>query len=474
MRLVRNTFWMAVATGAVSLATFLSQTFLLKWLPKEAYDGIVLLLSTTSVFTLLSHLGIPLAATKLIARHWGRSDDEVPVGQVVGASLGLTLTTSLIFMVALGVGGYGVYRLYPLGPWGVWLALTPLWLLSSAALRIGTGITNGFQRMGWSAILLMMREVPRAAALPIIWLLVPTLNSVVLVYSAIAAGGLLAAVVILRSFLRHMDVRPVAPTQKVLGLVAHEGLPLYIPYIVSEVSIPLLTLIVGAFSSESGVVGSFRWYAAASALVMLPLVPLIATALPKLASADLRETRTLSSRVFGLTSLYAVAMMTFFLYGGTWLLNLVTREQITAPIHLLYLLVLARVAVSVALVPDALLRSQHTARANAILETVRFTATLVLGFVLTWRFGAAGAAGAYALCMIGGTVAQVVLVRTMLGIRLWRETIGSALPLAVLGAGFTLGWGEVWTIALTATAAVVLNLGIFAKHKTRSPTDADA
>ena len=463
MHYVKNTVWMAAAAGVISVAAFLNQAVLFNWLGKATYDGVVLLVSATSFVTILSHLGIPLATTKLIATYWRRSK-AVPADQIAGASLLLTVGASAIFMAGLGLGGYGLYRLGYAPGWGTWLIVTPLWLLSSAALRIGVGITNGFQRMAYSAAILVMLEASRFAGLAVIHLLGPSMESVVWVYTAIALASVLFVVLVLKFFFSSVGVHPAAPRKAVVRLVTEESIPLYIPYIVSEVSLPLLILTIGFFSLKEGEVGSFRILVAISTLVMLPIIPVAATALPKMASANSEEILRLGSRVFRLTGLYAILMTAVFLFGGHWLIQLVARGKLSEPIHLLYLLVAARVAVAVALVPDALLRSRHTARANAVMETIRFAATIVLGVVLTWRLGALGAAVAYAICMIGGTVAQLAMVRTLLRVRLAWETLEMIVPLIVLGASFLLGWGLLCSVALTAGSY----LGVGALAKARS------
>ena len=464
---VKNTAWMAAAVGIVSIAAFLNQAVLFNWLGKATYDGVVMLINATSFITMLSHLGIPLATTKLIATYWRRSE-AVPADQIMGASLLLTVGASAVFMIILGLGGYGLYRAGYASGWGVWLIVTPLWLLSSATSRIGSGITNGFQRTVYPATILVMTEVLRLAGLAVIHLLGPSIESVVWVYTVIAIASLVFVTLILKFFFSRVGVRPAAPRKAVVRLVMEKSVPLYVPYIVSEVSLPLLILIIGFFSLKEGEVGSFRILVAVSALVMLPIIPFVITALPKMASANTRELVQLGSRAFRLTGLYAILMMAVFFFGGHWLIQLVGRGKLSEPIHLLYLLAAARVAVALALVPDTLLRSQHTARANAVMETIRFVATIVLGAVLIWRLGALGAAIAYAICMIGGTMAQLVMVHTFLHIHLAWETLQMIIPLIVLGAGFLLGWGPLWTVALTAASTAGSYLGVGALAKVRS------
>ena len=459
MRFLKNNLWFGAAVGVVSLSTFLSLVILFNWFeslgrPSE-YDGVVMLVSITSLFSLAAHLGIPLSVTKLIARS-ARRMDTVPVGEIISGSLWMTLLATLPFMVLLGAAGGVLQGIGKAPGWGLWLVTTPLWLLSAAVLRTAGGVANGFQRMDYSAALLVLIEPLRLAGLAVVWWVGASLEAVVWVYTGVAVVSLVLGVIILWIFFRRMGVRPVRPSREAMRLIGREGFPwLYIPHVTSEMTVRLLIVLVGFFALREGEVGDFRMYVLTAGLILLPIQPLVATLLPRLAAARDEDLRRSGAPIYRLTGLYAVGMMALFLFGGGWLLRLLSRGALAEAAPMLPLLAVARVGFAVALVPDAMLRSRRTARANAVMEAVRFAAAAALGVGLIAGFGAPGAAIAYAAVMVGGTLAQVVMVRSLLGVGLGRESLEFLVPIAVLGAGYLVGWGAGLALGLTAAAAAV-------------------
>lgn len=404
----------------------------------SAYDAYVTTVSLGCLLLAMCDLGVTQGVTRMVASLLGH---DRPHRTVRVAFRGMAISAAAAGVAALvlyvGAGAFAdllrVPRAEPL------IALSALWLVPPAVVRIQTAFFDGFQRMRYTLLASLVREPVKIAIFLMLVTTGFTLRTAIWGWVAWAAATLVMTSGVFLMFLRREGLRlsKAAPWEGE-GLLAHSRY-LYLPA-VSIVVLPTgLRLMVGALSPVGGV-GAFDLGHSLATYSMMALLPIAQALLPaashahsrKVPLADLarRGTRIVGFIAFGALVFHALAGgRVLALYGEAY------RDMKAV-------LVVAGVATffeSFKVITGPLLQGSRRARASTWIEAVRLAVTFGAAVPLTLHFGPLGTAEALLLGCLLSMALQFAAVRHLLGFSCWREAVLPTLGGAVLVAGILLG-----------------------------------
>ena len=428
-RIAGNTVYLILGQALGSLGLFTSYVIASRFLTRgedtSAYDTYILAINVGVFFLSLAELGLTEGTTRLVASLAGRGR-QAAVPTVVRRALGILLAAGAAATAVVLLGAEHIARIVGSPEAAPLIALSALWIIPLAVIRVPTCIFQGLQEMKYSFLAALVREPIKVVlflALAAVGFTLRLALAAWVVWS-VAALGLTFAIFV--RFLRRRGLRLAeGELLEPPGLLATSRY-LYIPYLSMCLLPVLVRLLVNRFSPTGGV-GAFHNALSLATLTMMIFLPVAQALLPAFAHAHARREslEALARTAMRFVGLTAFAGLAFYSFAAGPLLAL-----FYGPAYREAGLYLAMAAVGLffdafKFVTNPLLKGTQWARASMWIEVVRLVITIGAGIPLTVHFGPLGMMEGFVVGCVVSTVLQLVCVRWLLGIRCWAD---AALP----------------------------------------------
>ncbi len=398
------------------------------------YDAYVLTVSLGCLLLALCDLGVTQGVTRLVASLLGHGRRHQAL-RVAVRGMGISGVTSGAAALVLWLGAGWLARLLRAPEAAPLVALSALWMVPPALVRVQTALFDGFQRMKYTLAASLVREPVKIAVFGVLILAGFTLRGAILGWVVWAGVTLVLTTAVFAVFVRRQGLMLAgAGPWDGEGLLAHSRY-LYLPAI-SVVILPAgLRLMVSRFSPAGGV-GMFDLAHSLAMYSMLLLLPIAQALLPaashahsrRLPMADLarRGTRVVGFIAFG-------ALVFHALVGGR-ILGLYSSVYRDAKVFLV-VAVIATYFESYKVITGPMLQGARQARTSTWIEVVRLVVTFGAAVPLTRHFGGLGTAEALLLGCLTSAVLQFAAVHRHLGVNCWSQALWPTVWGALLVAG---------------------------------------
>ena len=438
-RIAGNTVYLILGQALGSLGLFASYVIASRLLTTSAYDAYVLAINVGVFFLSLSELGLTEGTTRLVASLLAHGR-RACVPTVTQRALAILLAASAAATAVVLLGAERLARLVGSPETAPLIALSALWIIPLAVIRVPTSVFEGFQEMKYSFLAAIVREPLKVAlflAFAAVGFTVRLAVAGWVLWSVLALGLTLA---IFARFLHKQGLRLAEgePLERP-GLLASSRY-LYLPYLSVCLLPVLLRLLVNRFSPTGGV-GAFHNALSLATLTMMGFLPIAQALLPAFAHAHARREspETLARTAMRMVGLMAFAGLAFYSFTAGPLLSLFYGETYRGAGLYLAMAAVGLFFDAFKTVTNPLLKGAMQARASTWIEVVRLVVTIGAGVPLTLRFGPLGMMEGFVLGCVVSTVLQFVCVQRLLAIRCGADAGLPTLWAAVLCAGWIAG-----------------------------------
>jgi O-antigen/teichoic acid export membrane protein len=442
-KIAGNTLYLFLAQGLGGVGLFLSYVVASHLLTKghdtSAYDTYILATSVGVFFLSVSELGLTEGTTRLVASLLGRGlRQQVPAVALRGLAILLVAGTAAALVTFAGADP--IARIIGSPASAPFIALSALWIVPMALVRVPTSLFEGCQQMKYSFLAAVVREPLKVVVLLALIPLGFTVRLAVWGWVVWSVVMVLLTLGLMVMFLRKQGLGlRVSGRWEGRGLLASSRY-LYLPHLSACLLPVLLRLLVNRFSPTGGV-GAFHNALSLATLTMMVFLPISQALLPAFAHAHARKQSLealahASTRIVGLVAFLGLTFYSFF--SGRLLAIFYGAAYQEAGLFL----AMAVVGVffdSFKVITNPLLKGAMQARAVTWIEVVRLVVTLATGVPLTMRFGPLGMMEGFVLGCLVTTVLQFFYAQQLLGIHCWADTILPAVWAAVLCGGWMAG-----------------------------------
>ncbi|NQT22868.1 MAG: oligosaccharide flippase family protein [Candidatus Omnitrophica bacterium] len=401
---------------------FLTNVCLARFLGSDEYAVMVLLMNIVGTFVIFSNFGVTDAVTKFVAE----TSDKVKIGKLVSSSgfaFFLFITGGALLLVASA--GY-LSKLFFGGGNTLYIRLSASWMLFVSIVLFARSVGMGLHRMSIVIIGDLVHNPTRLLYVIALLLFGVSVGNIVVGWTIISIAGSLGLLVYFYYFIRRLGICFYLPSTKEIKKILSYSIYLYMPFLSVYMIKHVLTLQLGAFSSNDEV----SFFSVSMSLVtvsFLVFVPVAKILMPTISRIyDLKEYPKMEviakilSKYIGAISILIAAFFCFyskmalgFIYGNMYLQ--------AAPV--LVVLSLAIFFETLKFFTDPFLSGTQHAKTLSVIEIIRLFAMTLGGFFVIPAYGALGAAIVFLVTAAFGCGLKIVMLERMLKLNLFAETI---------------------------------------------------
>jgi len=438
----------AYLTGAqtfANLCILLANLAVIRCYGREAHDGVVLVVAVVGMFMVVADLGMASKAgvrtiARLRATEPARLNEAVP--GLVAVQLGFAAFLAAA-VIALAGPLHGILPRLDVSA----LRMAGTWIFTFAIARASLMLFWGFERMRGALLVNPVRELARAAWVPVCWAAGLDVFWVFVGWTGAHLLTCLTAGVAARRLARHTGVRirpRVAGVAGALRIVA-AALPYYVPFL-GLFGLPLvIPVAVGLLDKTGGDVSTVQVCLALALLPRLLAVQVGNAVFPRMSALQATEqpdhpaTAALLVRSVRLVCLIAVGVLVAYALVGRWVLGTLYEPAYAAAAPALLAMTFAVGLDSVAIQLDQAMMAMKHVRVVGWMELLRYAVLVATLWLLVPHYAVNGAAAALGISAAVALAAKLIIVRRLLHrVGGWALLAFLALSAAVAGGWWAL------------------------------------